>query len=575
VGFALDVEATLKAALAAGRSGSALAQLGWWLGRVAGPARIEARADVDPGALGRLVDDWEPQAIDDPPFEGAVVVQGDRPVARLPRAGWVVDRDAAATVVARALADPARPVVDLPLRRRAALRSREATEAAATEAARLVASAVVLHRERAGLEPPPPIPLGPAPRPAQASPGKSTARAPLARLAGADDRLRIRFERPVLLGALRSRLVERPEPGLVLYLDPDAVAAALGPARAEVEAPPRDARFVVDGHDHVYLVPGSPARVVDAQQVAVALLAAARSPRREAPFPIEQGAEPTVTTAALRALGVRGLVAKFTTVHPCCQPRVANIHRIADLVDGVLIAPGETYSINQHIGPRTAAKGFVPAPTIVEGEMEDTLGGGISQFATTLFNAAFYGGYDIVERAPHSYYFKRYPMGHEATLSYPKPDLVIRNDTAAGLLVRCSYSPTTITVKLYGDNGGRKVQRKVSRVTDVVEPPIEFVADDSLDPGEEKVKERGQAGWTVYVARTIELLGGEKREERRKVVYQPRVRRVRVHSCMIPEGKEGYTGLPCPEPEKDEDDASDERSPAHATADGGPTATEG
>ena len=183
--------------------------------------------------------------------------------------------------------------------------------------------------------------------------------------------------------------------------------------------------------------------------------------------------------------------------------------------------------------------------------MKDTVGGGISQFATTFFNAAFYGGYEIVERAAHSYYFERYPAGLEATLSYPKPDVIIRNDTRSGLLIRCLYTATTITIKFYGDNEGRKVRRKRSQAFDFTDPPIEYIADDELKPGKEKVFFRGRRGWSIKVARILEYADGKKKEEGRRVVYKPRVRKVRVHSCMIPEGEPGHTGDPCPEEEKD------------------------
>jgi vancomycin resistance protein YoaR len=255
------------------------------------------------------------------------------------------------------------------------------------------------------------------------------------------------------------------------------------------------------------------------------------------------------------------------------MPRVDNIHRIADLVSGVVVKPGEQFSVNEHVGPRTTDKGFKAAPTIVYGEMEDTVGGGISQFATTLFNAAFHGGYDIVERTPHSYYFPRYPMGHEATLSFPKPDLIVRNDTRAGLWIHCSYTPTSITVKLFGDNAGRRVRRKVSKVRDVTRPPLEYLADAALDPDEEKVRERGQVGWTVVVSRIIEFADGTSRTEERKVVYQPRVRRVRVHPCKIPEGEKGYTGERCPEQEEAEAQADAHGDGEAAT--GAPSDVEG
>lgn len=155
-----------------------------------------------------------------------------------------------------------------------------------------------------------------------------------------------------------------------------------------------------------------------------------------------------------------GLVAEFTTYHPCCEARVTNIHLIADTVDGVVVLPGQTFSVNIFVGPRTTAKGYVPAGAIIGGilyccDHPANIGGGVSQFATTLFNAIFFGGYDIVEHSPHSLYFTRYPMGREATIVSPTPDLVFHNDTVTPMLMDTSYTDTSITVRLYGNNEGR------------------------------------------------------------------------------------------------------------------------
>ena len=180
--------------------------------------------------------------------------------------------------------------------------------------------------------------------------------------------------------------------------------------------------------------------------------------------------------------------------------------------------------------------------------MVDSIGGGISQFATTLFNAAFRAGYEIVERTPHTFYFSRYPMGFDATLSYPKPDLQIRNDTAAGLLVQSSYDKTSITVKLYGDNGGRKVQLTKSPPSSIVRPPTKYLPNPDRKPDSEKVRYSGQVGWSVFVSRSIKFSDGTDKGERRKVTYKPRPRQVEVHPCRIPKGEEGYTGSACPEP---------------------------
>lgn len=139
----------------------------------------------------------------------------------------------------------------------------------------------------------------------------------------------------------------------------------------------------------------------------------------------------------------------FTTFHAAGEARVTNIHRIADLVRGAVIPPGGSFSVNEHVGRRTAEKGFVGAGAIRNGEHVTEIGGGVSQFATTLFNAAYFAGLDITKYQAHSEYFSRYPRGREATMGYPEPDLVIENNTPYGVLIWTSYTGSSLTITLY------------------------------------------------------------------------------------------------------------------------------
>ena len=150
-----------------------------------------------------------------------------------------------------------------------------------------------------------------------------------------------------------------------------------------------------------------------------------------------------------RSMQIVEPIASFTTPHPAGQPRVENIHRMADTVRGVVIPPGETFSINEHVGKRTVEKGYVEDGVIYDGKLTKDVGGGVSQFATTLFNAAFFGGMDIDEYQMHTLYISRYPYGREATLSYPSPDLKITNVSPYGILIWPTYTGSSITVTLY------------------------------------------------------------------------------------------------------------------------------
>jgi vancomycin resistance protein YoaR len=158
---------------------------------------------------------------------------------------------------------------------------------------------------------------------------------------------------------------------------------------------------------------------------------------------------PEERQAAAEALGIKELVSTFTTPHACCQNRVTNIQRMADLVRGKVILPGEEFSLNGHVGRRTVENGFVEGGAIEHGVLTSDIGGGVSQFATTMFNAAFFAGLDLVEYQAHSLNFERYPDGREATISFPKPDLVVKNTTPYAILVWTSYTDESITVEMY------------------------------------------------------------------------------------------------------------------------------
>ena len=151
----------------------------------------------------------------------------------------------------------------------------------------------------------------------------------------------------------------------------------------------------------------------------------------------------------LTDLGIIEVIGEFTTNYTAGQARVTNIQRIAELTQGVIIEPGDTFSVNDFVGRRTRDKGFVSAGVIQDGVFKDDIGGGISQYATTLFNAAFFGGLDIDDYRAHSIYISRYPYGREATLAYGAIDLAITNNTPYGVMIWPVTDDAGITVKLY------------------------------------------------------------------------------------------------------------------------------
>ena len=156
-------------------------------------------------------------------------------------------------------------------------------------------------------------------------------------------------------------------------------------------------------------------------------------------------------------MGIRERVSTFTTPHACCLPRVTNIQRAAKILDGTIIPAGATFSLNEALGERTKARGFVPAPQINAGELEDAVGGGVSQMGTNTFNAAFFAGLRLVVHTPHEFWITRYPPGREATISWGGPEMIVENDWPAAILMKVGDTGTALTVSMYSSKLGRRV----------------------------------------------------------------------------------------------------------------------
>jgi vancomycin resistance protein YoaR len=170
--------------------------------------------------------------------------------------------------------------------------------------------------------------------------------------------------------------------------------------------------------------------------------------------------------------------------------RVTNIRRMADIVQGTLVLPGDRFSLNEVVGERTEDDGFEDGGAIVDGESVQEVGGGVSQFSTTMFNAAFYAGLPIDTYQAHSEYFDRYPFGREATLGFPSPDLVWTNDTPHGILVWSTSTDDSVTVTLYStqhataEQTDQEVERSGDCTTVTTERTITYPDDETGGEGE-------------------------------------------------------------------------------------------
>jgi len=306
-----------------------------------------------------------------------------------------------------------------------------------------------------------------------------------------------------------AQLLELPSGGhTALRIGGPAADRWLKQLGSRVEAPPHDATWAVSG-PHVRLVPAKPGLQLDVvASVQAVLRAALRHRVRVAQLVVEE--EPAkLTTAQAEKMGINALVSDYTTIYGGIPNRIHNVELVAHLVDDKLIAPGETFSFNKTTGDRNAAKGFLEAPVIVNGEVTTGLGGGVCQVSTTVFNAAFEAGLQITDRTNHALYISHYPQGRDATVDYPDVDLKFVNDTDHWLLLRTFVNPSSLTVSLYGTPTGRKVVSTTSPLVTRGKAPIKKTIDPTLKPGEKVIDDPGEPALSTSVTRDVYAADGK------------------------------------------------------------------
>ena len=259
-----------------------------------------------------------------------------------------------------------------------------------------------------------------------------------------------------------ARLLELPSGGSTeIQLAGPGASRFFANLRKRVNQAPKDAGFAIGASNVVRVVPAEPGRELDAQATTRNLMAALLSTtNRRAELKVVS-ATPERTTRDAKAMGITGLVGAYQTFYGGVPNRIHNVQLVAHLIDDHYIAPGAEFSFNDTTGERNEDKGFLEAPVIINGELENGLGGGVCQVSTTTFNAAYEAGLSITERTNHALYISHYPQGRDATVNYPDLDLKFMNDTDHWLWLRTFVSSSSLTVALYGTPQNRRVESEV------------------------------------------------------------------------------------------------------------------
>lgn len=345
------------------------------------------------------------------------------------------------------------------------------------------------------------------------------------------------FATPAMSGSVRVRVGElafsvKPEeisPALTMVadkgkltpkLDGPKLAAGLKVRLANVEIEPVDASIRLAA-GKLEVVPEKLGHTVPPPALASAVLGALPRTGEERIAVVRTVTkQPKLTTAAIQKLGIKEVVGEFTTRYPHAAYRNINLGRAAELINGTVLQPGDTFSLNKVVGKRTRERGFVDGFVIEGGRLREGLGGGVSQMATTSYNAGFFAGYEDVEHHQHHFYISRYPVGREATVYWPRLDMQFKNDTPYGALVeavRKKSSPGkrgSVTVRIWSTKYWT-VKTETSGRYDSTAPKQIYDEESGCVP------QAGASGFDVDVKRWVSLNGVEKKDENDHVVYKP------------------------------------------------------
>jgi vancomycin resistance protein YoaR len=289
---------------------------------------------------------------------------------------------------------------------------------------------------------------------------------------------------------------------LALRWEGATLARVLRPRLGKWIVRARNAQFAVHG-DAVSIVPSKPGHDLSQAQLASAVSFAVKGGRV---LQVELGErQPDLTTAKAGKLGIDTKLVSYTTqMGVSSSNRIHNVHLMADFIDGTIIDPGQVFSFNDVVGPRTADRGFLEGQEIIGSLVLPSIGGGVCQTATTLFNDAFELGLPILERTNHNLYLAHYPLGRDATVSWGGPDLKFRNDMKHALLIKASYTDQTLTFTVYGTPEGRRVVSHTSPQTHWTKPSMNYAVDPRAPRGSVKVVAgSGELGFDITVTRQV------------------------------------------------------------------------
>lgn len=462
VGAQVDTAATVAAAMGVTRDGSILHDLGTRFSLFFSKKDVSLQATVDTALLDALLAEVS-SALDVPPINAGLTIQGNDISVVEGHDGLVVDTDAVRVAVKELLFALGSGEVPIPMKA-AAPAIQAADTSGAVDMARTMLSAPV-------------------------------------KLIHGDDSWSLSTTQ-IAQGMDFTTEGEGPNSRLVPFLAADKLGGFVEDIAKAVVKEPVKATWETDG-ERATIVGGTPGAALDPKKTAEELTRAAllSNDRVAKVQVVETPSERTVEQA--KQMGIVSKLASYTTEFGGSEGRRENVARAAELISGTLLAPGAEFDFDSVVGQRTQDNGFTTAPAIIAGKLEDSLGGGICQVSTTLYNAVFFAGLDVTSRKNHSIYISHYPKGRDATVSWGGPAFRFVNDTPNWILIKAAASRSSVTFVLYGTPVNRQVTYTTGDWYGIQPPAEKRVKTNELPQGKERVADEGQTGRSIKVTRRV------------------------------------------------------------------------
>lgn len=344
---------------------------------------------------------------------------------------------------------------------------------------------------------------------------------------------------------------------LMVVLSRQEFNQKLSALAGEIATPPRDAAFRVLPDDRIEIIPGRDGMKVDEERAYRDLLSALSAGKKPEIQLNMVHVKPRTTTEEVQAMGLKGLLASYTTSFDASYTdRAYNIRVAAAALDGLLVPPGQEVSFNKVVGPRSSEAGYKNAKVIVNNQLVDGLGGGVCQVSSTLYNAVLLANLEVLERTNHSLPVPYVPVGRDATVVYGAIDFRFRNNTESYVYIRSAVNGNRLTFKIYGNTDYKVPVEIRTRITEVLEPKVVREPDPNLERGEQVVKQKGVRGYRVITERVVRENGRLHTERLPGSFYKP------VNQVVAIGTREPSTGPVVPPPSSGQKPPPDKKPPA-------------